>query len=386
MTERMPIPAVNGGAVETLVDILISKNERDSIYNFTVYSPFDKNAEIKSKLLMNTSVKYITVKGLTSFLRKTYYKIFRKRYFFSSAKAASYIFSVSKLLRKDIGQYDAIIIENRAELGLYLRNAKESKLILHLHNDYLSSSVKNAKKKLETYDQVLTVSDYIKKRVLEINGDSKVITLHNGFESMMKTKQLKKVEEIKKEYSISESDKVVLFTLRRLIPEKGVKELIEAFLKIQVKGIKLIIVGFIDSKFGREMRELANQNSNIIFINYVSYENLPIFYQLADIGVVPSIWNDPFPSTVIEHLSAGNPVIVSDQGGIPEIVTDDCAITVKYDEDFISNISKAIEELATDNLKRDRMSKYAEIRFKSFESEVFWREFQRDLKIVDVET
>lgn len=378
MSERMPVPAVNGGAVETLVDILIDKNERDSEYIFTILSPFDEKVLIDKNQRKNTKVEYLRTKGFLCFMRKAFYKILSNYNLFSSAQAASYLHSVNKNLKKNNQSFDLIVIENRPEFGNYLKNSGIA-MVLHLHNDFLSINTKSANKQLSHYNGVMAVSNYIRDRVLEIDSSSKVTTLYNGVNSMQANVGKSELNEVRKKYGILDTDTLILFTSRRLIPEKGTLEIIKAFILSGLENTKMLIVGLIDSQFGEAMKNLALSSPNIIFAGYIDYDELPILYEMADIGAVPSIWPEPFGNTVIEHLSVGNPVIVSDRGGIPEIVTNKCASIVHYDNNYVYNLSKSIKELVKNDTKREKMSIAARERSNLFSSEVYWEAFKEKI-------
>lgn len=379
MSEKMPVPAVNGGAVEILVEALLKKNERDSKYYFTVYSPFNEEAKNISDTFNFTSFRYFKMHGAFNFIKKLFYKIFKKYYCFSNAQAGSYFNIIDNALKKEKTKYDVIIIENRPEFGFYLKYKNKSNLILHLHNDFLSIDYINSYKVLNSYDNVLAVSNYIKRRVLEIDNSAHVSTLYNGVQTMKLSNGFSKTKSIKEKYNISENDTIFLFTLRRLVPEKGTSEVIDAFLQANMIGVKLLVVGIIDSTYGEEIVKIASSNPNIIFTGYIPYSELPAFYEIAHIGLVPSIWEEPFGNTIIEHLSAGNPVIVSDRGAIPEIVTNDCAIIIKYDDNFVDNLSRSLLDIAFNLERRKSMSKSSAIRYREFDSEHFWINFQNKI-------
>ena len=122
-----------------------------------------------------------------------------------------------------------------------------------------------------------------------------------------------------------------------LLAKKGVKELIQAFKRLKdYPHIKLMIIG--GSFFGNEqghdpfiqsLQEEAKELSNrIIFTGYVPYEQIPSYLKMADVAAVPSIWDDPFPTTILEAMAAGLPIVATHSGGIKESCGQ-CAIIVE---------------------------------------------------------
>ena len=97
----------------------------------------------------------------------------------------------------------------------------------------------------------------------------------------------------------------------------------------------------------------------MIYTGYVPYENMPELYAVADIGVVPSLFNDPFNLTSVEYLANGIPTILSDMGAMKELVNTTCSIIVKSDHYFVNNIYLALLELLQNNEKREQMGKCA---------------------------
>ena len=114
----------------------------------------------------------------------------------------------------------------------------------------MNKDTKYAKKILNQYDKILTVSDYIKRKVQEIDKSiqsNKIETVYNGVNTDIFNQKIenKKIENYRKKYNLNKDDIIFLYT-GRLVKEKGVKELILAFNKLLKnstnKKIKLLIV------------------------------------------------------------------------------------------------------------------------------------------------
>ena len=69
---------------------------------------------------------------------------------------------------------------------------------------------------------------------------------------------------------------------------------------------------------------------------------MPDYLQIADVAVIPSIWDDPFPTTVLEAQAMGLPIITSDRGGIPEEVDKRNAIIIPVKENFVTRMTDTI--------------------------------------------
>lgn len=104
----------------------------------------------------------------------------------------------------------------------------------------------------------------------------------------------------------------------RLGRHKGVHTLIEAVRKMNNKEIHLHIIGKGDYK--EKLENLAENDERITFHGAVPDKDLPSFYKMADVTVVPSIWLEVAPVVIQESFLAGTPVIGSRIGGIPEMI------------------------------------------------------------------
>lgn len=353
----LPLPSVKGGAVETLIDTLLASSKISEKYQIDVYSIYDKEAIDVAK--NQDKINYIYIKSSFIFVKAFRYLInkYTKKYI-----GNDYITKLIKKYRKKLLNYDYVIVENKPEYGLILRKFVKGKLIFHSHNDFLNSDTKHANQILASYDKIFALSKFICNRIREINekdGEEKVRLLYNGIDiEKFKNTNSNEVKLLKKSFKISNDDIVILYT-GRLVKEKGVKELIQSFNKINNDKFKLVIIGSIKSgvnktnKFISELNDLSKNNNNIIFTGYVNYDKIPLYYAIADVGVIPSIWEEPFALTVIEHLASGHPVIITDSGAMPELVNDKVARIVDRNKDFIKNLSNAIVkvEKSTSNIK-----------------------------------
>ncbi|HHD9197241.1 TPA: glycosyltransferase family 4 protein, partial [Streptococcus pneumoniae] len=249
----------------------------------------------------------------------------------------------------DLSGFDTVLIENRPEYGYYIRKKFKGNLVLHLHNDLLMDNEYSVD--YSVYDKLITISDYIRDRSEVVMSGVPIQTVYNGIDTELFLQNFSEIDlsDLKNQLEILSDDFVIVF-FGRINKNKGIKELLEAFLLLPKNlNIKLLAVG--SSIFGQteldtfttELRQLAKQASDkVVFTGYVNYKDIPKYHHIADCIVVPSIWEEPAGLTVCEALISGKYVITTDAGGIPEIVAGSEALVVANDECIVEHLKTAL--------------------------------------------
>jgi glycosyltransferase involved in cell wall biosynthesis len=108
----------------------------------------------------------------------------------------------------------------------------------------------------------------------------------------------------------------------RLVREKGVRDLIEAFAELRVLDTALMLVG--DGADRSKLGSLAGSlgvGGRVRFTGGVPNETAAAYLQHADVAVLPS-WYEERGRVLLEAMAAGTPVVATRTGGIPETVRD----------------------------------------------------------------
>ena len=182
----------------------------------------------------------------------------------------------------------------------------------------------------------------------------------------------------------SDDDFILAFS-GRLIPEKGILELVEAMSMLKDEpNIKLLVMGSSffagdtnnDDAFIMELKSRTSEiGERICFTGYIRHELIPDYLRLSDVAVVPSTWDDPFPTTVLEGMAAGLPVITTNRGGIPEMVTNQNAIVIPYPGDFTGNLAQAIRYLYHNEEERKYMGEVSATLSRNYTKEIYAKNF-----------
>ncbi len=174
-----------------------------------------------------------------------------------------------------------------------------------------------------TYEasEVIVNSNYMKNEIQRIFGlpYDKINVIPNGIQ-LDKFDGIERDYELRRQYAM-DNEKIILY-VGRLVYEKGVQNLIAAMPKIleNYHDSKLVICGR-----GGMMDELKQQAHNlgidekVYFVGYCDAAKVQKMYINADIAAFPSTY-EPFGIVALEGMLSGTPAVVSDVGGLNEIV------------------------------------------------------------------
>ena len=388
-TGYFPIPPTMGGAVESLVYSLVKENEKKQHFELVVFSVYEAEAKEQAKKYNHTRFIFIKVPSIIQGIDRLMYKIFtdilkvkKNMSYRYMMQRIWYEWKVAHFLKQE--NFERVIVENTPASFLALKWKKNSqkysgRYYYHLHNDIGNTfSCDNVIKNSES---IICVSKYIQECflvkypdydkkfhilmncVISNNGDS---CTHVDFRKLL---------------GIKEEEYMVLFA-GRISEEKGVMQLVEAFVQANLLDSKLVIVGGhfynsdIISEYEKEVKEKARDfGDRIIFTGYIPYHMMQDVYDAADVAVFPSMWNEPAGLTIIEAMARGKAVITTYSGGIPEYVGAGNVILLKKNEMLIESIANALKHLYNDLQLRNALREKARKRAQSFSEEKYYEEF-----------
>lgn len=358
-----PIPVTKGGAVESLIEYLARENENEGKFDLSITSFYDDKAVEKSKEFLHSNFYFIKIPKFVILLDKIVCfiatKILRQKKvmrFSLIFQRLFYISKVKKILKKH--NFDKVILENHIFLlkifkNKSLYNKYLGRYYYHEHNVF--NRTLGCNKVLLSCEKIITVSDYISKEFsnfFPLYRREKIQKLPN-VSDLDRFRNPKNIGSFKEKFGITQNDFIVLFA-GRIDPTKGVLEVLGAFEKINHSNAKLMIVGSYNygsgqhSSFEKELHKRAEKlKGRIIFTGFVSFYDMPAIYKLANIIVLPSIWDDPAPLSIIEALSSGKALITTYSGGIPEYA-EGVAVLLSRDDKIIDNLAKAINSFISD--------------------------------------
>ena len=123
----------------------------------------------------------------------------------------------------------------------------------------------------------------------------------------------------------------IIFFIGRMVREKGAQLLIDALprVRFQYHDAKLVIAGGGERRHLEQQAHYSGMGRHVYFAGRVSDGDRDRLYRVADVAVYPSLY-EPFGIVALEAMAAQVPVVVSNAGGLPEVVQHDLSGTVTY--------------------------------------------------------
>lgn len=350
LPEYLPVPAVEGGGVETLIDDFIKQNEYHGNIKFYVYSLYSHEAKLKSEEYRYSSFFFNKFKPekMSNIFQRVARKLFKQTFIFNRK------YFIPILHRVISEEYDYVILENKTALlpliSKMIKNRK-TKLLVHIHN--FDQIKPNYKVNLSTQCAgVITVSNYVKENIQKRYPDidtNKIKVIRNFSDISEIDDGGKFNRNFRKSEGISLSDKVILYA-GRLVESKGVLELFEALRQIGKKNVSLLVIGSswygnnVLSDFEKKLHDEAdNICGKIIFVGYVPHNEMSKYYSVSDICVFPSKAPETAGLVQLESMACKKMTIVSDSGGMPEYIGESGAI-VSLGENFLENLRLELQK------------------------------------------
>lgn len=212
---------------------------------------------------------------------------------------------------------------------------------------------RNHKIYTDKIDYIITPSEFYRTKFIEDGiNPNKIQAIHNSIEM--------------NDYNVETKDDGYALYFGRLSKEKGILNLINAFAKCN-KG-NLYIAGEGPEK--ENIEKIIKENKledRVKLLGFLDKEQMTDVTRKCKFVVVPSIWYENCPYSVLETLAIGKPIIGSNMGGIPELVIDNengfiyntvDELTEKMNvlfenEDLVKQFSKKSKELAKQNYDRE---------------------------------
>lgn len=231
---------------------------------------------------------------------------------------------------------------------------------------FLKNQVKNI---LNSAYHNFFVSEKLLETSNRISKEKNKSTLYTGpSESFVKYSSSDK-NQLKQKLNVG--TKYVVGYIGNFEPIKNVMVLPAIFKAIQnnIDQVSFILVG--NGSLGNELQtQIKNTNiNNVHFLGKKDPKDMPDIMNSLDLMILPSL-NEGMPRAILEALACGVPVVGSDRGGIPEVLSPNNTFDIS--NNFVENIShRAIELLTVDNLSVELPKKFSWNQAIVYELEVY---------------
>ena len=228
---------------------------------------------------------------------------------------------------------------------------------------------------LLTYEatEVIVNSNYMKNELQRLFGlpFEKINVIPNGID-LSNFIGIERDYDFRRQYAM-DNEKIILY-VGRLVYEKGIQHLIAAMPKIlsNYHDAKLVIAGRggMMDELKAEARNLGLGNK-VYFTGYLDSKQVQKMYKCADVAVFPSTY-EPFGIVALEAMLAGVPTVVSDVGGLNEIVNHgvdgmksyagnpnsiaDSVTALLYDHQLAANVSKRAKQKVKEQFNWEKIA------------------------------
>jgi glycogen synthase len=151
-------------------------------------------------------------------------------------------------------------------------------------------------------------------------------------------------------------EKLVLL-VGRLVYEKGFQLALDALPSVieQVENVRFVVAG--SGTYEQELKAQARRlglSAHGSFLGWIGDDALHSLYRIADLCVVPSIY-EPFGLVALEAMASGCPCIVADTGGLREVVPSGERVGLRFNGGDAEHLGVMIERLLVDDALRNRL-------------------------------
>jgi len=205
-------------------------------------------------------------------------------------------------------------------------------------------------------DAVVVCSYYMRGHVADIFDidERRITVIPNGVDPS-ELRPVGDPQELRLHYAEPQQKLVLL--VGRLVYEKGFQLALDALPGVieQVGNVRFVVAGSGPHEEAlKTQAERLGLSSHGIFLGWIGDDALHSLYRIADLCVVPSIY-EPFGLVALEAMASGCPCIVADTGGLREVVPQGERVGLRFNGGDAAHLGVMIERLLVDGELRDRL-------------------------------
>lgn len=383
----MPVPAVCGGAIETLITSIVKKYSKEDGLRLTIFSVYHKEAVEAAKKYPDVRFVWTHTNTFWNLSKHAVFLAVRELTGKTIRVLQRHYNEIAPVIQKE--KFDLLIVEGGDEQAVIdiAKGYTREQLVFHAHIHFIPKE-----EVVKGYGHMIGVSEFVTEEYMKAcKLPVKAHVLKNAIDVGKFSQKVSEEQKrsIRNQLGLSEKDFVILY-VGRIMEIKGVLELMQAVTGLEDKHIKLLIMGSANSgkwafsPYERKVKKFAEQHKErIIFTGYVDNAEVYQYASVADVQCVPTLVEEAAGLVLLEAMAEGLPLVVTKSGGVAEYVDESTALTIGK-ENIVKDLSRAICHLKEHPKVRKKMSDAARKQSKKYDEAIYYKNFVEMInKIVD---
>jgi glycogen(starch) synthase len=206
-------------------------------------------------------------------------------------------------------------------------------------------------------DHVITCSRYMRSHVSSVFGvrPSHITAMQNGIDPRDLEPVADDLDALRARYA--EPDERLVLLVGRLVYEKGFHLALDALAPVirRLGGVRFVVAGTgtAEAELRRQAWRLGLSRKGV-FLGWVGDDMLHSLYRVADLCIVPSIY-EPFGLVALEAMASGCLCVVADTGGLREVVPGDGTVGLRFPSRDTDALQEILERVLTDDGERAQL-------------------------------
>lgn len=206
-------------------------------------------------------------------------------------------------------------------------------------------------------DRVITCSRYMRSHVSTVFGVSprRVTVVPNGIDPRDLDPVVPDLATLRAKYA--EPDQRLVLLVGRLVYEKGFHLALDALAPVirRLRNVRFVVAGTgtAEAELKRQARRLRLTRHGS-FLGWVGDDMLHSLYRVADLCIVPSIY-EPFGLVALEAMASGCLCVVADTGGLREVVPGDGTVGLRFPSRDSAALGEILEHVLRDDARRAQL-------------------------------
>lgn len=374
----MPVPAVCGGAIETLVNSIVRQYSKDDDFELTICSVYHSEAVKEAEKYPDVRFFWTHTNSFWNLCKHSLFLIIRQLTGKNIRVFQRHYNEIAHLFEKE--HFDLIIAEGGDTQAIVdiTKGYDRDQFVNHIHIHYLppANIVRN-------YGHMIGVSEFVTREYMKVcNVPVKPHVLKNAIDIKKFNKHVSEEEkkEIRNRLGLSEDDFVILF-VGRIMEIKGVIELMKAVIELNDQHIKLMIMGSANSgkwaysSYEKKVKKYADiHKKQIIFTGYVDNSEVYKYASVADIQCVPTLVEEAAGLVLMEAMAEGLPSIVTRSGGVAEYIDESTSLIIDR-KNIVHNLKESILYMKEHPDVRKQMSENARKKSIQYDETMYYQNF-----------